>query len=273
MANGQVKKAHMYLEKCAKMNNRMEFMSAIKPENLSNVVTVENKDKKYTFLDLVRTPNIRKLAICTGIVWFTVAFIYYGISLNITGFGLNIYLTQFIYAAIEMPSKIAVYYSLDLIGRRPTQAATLLLTGVCIAINLFVPANLWVFRSIVAILGKATSESSFTIAFLYTAELYPTVVRQNGLGYTSFLARLGVSIAPLIALLEDVWKLLPEVIFCTLAIISGLVACLLPETKNVRLPETIEDIEQTTYVWQSIELEKRDATLKPLTSGGDESGG
>ncbi|KAJ8361575.1 hypothetical protein SKAU_G00181000 [Synaphobranchus kaupii] len=273
MANGQVKKAHMYLEKCAKMNNRMEFMSAIKPENLSNVVTVENKDKKYTFLDLVRTPNIRKLAICTGIVWFGVAFTYYGISLNITGFGLNIYLTQFIYAAIEMPSKIAVYYSLDLIGRRPTQAATLLLTGVCIAINLFVPANLWIFRTIVAVLGKATSESSFTTVYLYTTELYPTVVRQNGVGYTSFIARLGVSIAPLITLLEDVWKLLPEGIFCTMAIVSGLVAFLLPETKNVRLPETIDDIEQTTYGYQSIELEKSDATLKPLTSGGDESGG
>ncbi|KAJ8361579.1 hypothetical protein SKAU_G00181040 [Synaphobranchus kaupii] len=121
----------------------------------------------------------------------------------------------------------------------------------------------------IAVLGKATSEASVTTAYLYTTELYPTVVRQNGMGYTAVMARLGVSIAPLIALLEDVWKLLPELIFCTMAIISGLVACLLPETKNVRLPETIEDIEQSGSRSNS----RRDATLKPLTSGGDESGG
>jgi OCT family organic anion transporter-like MFS transporter 7 len=59
------------------------------------------------------------------------------------------------------------------------------------------------------------------------------------------MARLGVSIAPLIILLEDVWKPLPEVIICCVSILSGLVAFLLPETHNARLPETIEDIEQT----------------------------
>ncbi|KAJ8250503.1 hypothetical protein COCON_G00224250 [Conger conger] len=266
IVNGQVEKAHMYLEKCAKMNNRMEFMSTFKPENLSETVIVEDRSKKYTFLDLVRTPNIRKLAVFTGIVWFGVAFTYYGISLNIVGFGLNIYLTQFVYAVIEMPSKIGVYLSLNAIGRRPTQAATLIITGSCIAVTLFVPAYLWIFRAIVAIIGKAFSEGSFTTVFMYTTELYPTVVRQNGVGYTSFMARLGVSIAPLIILLEDTWKFLPEVIFCMVAITSGMAACMLPETKNVRLPETIEDVEHTRKVKDC----EADATLRPLTSCGDE---
>ncbi len=35
------------------------------------------------------------------------------ISLNITGFGLNMYLTQFVYGAIEVPSKLIVYYLLE----------------------------------------------------------------------------------------------------------------------------------------------------------------
>ncbi|KAJ8248560.1 hypothetical protein GJAV_G00243300 [Gymnothorax javanicus] len=59
----------MYLERCAKMNNRMSFMSEFKPETLSSVVIVEDKSKKYTCVDLVRTPNIRKLALYTGFVW------------------------------------------------------------------------------------------------------------------------------------------------------------------------------------------------------------
>ncbi|KAJ8384789.1 hypothetical protein AAFF_G00198750 [Aldrovandia affinis] len=124
---------------------------------------------------------------------------------------------------------------------------------------------------IVAVLGKGLSEASFTTVVLYTTELYPTVVRQNGIGYTSFIARLGVSITPLVILLEDVWKLLPQIIFCTAAISSGLVACLLPETKNRRLPETIEDVEQTSESSDSLSnLEKNDTILKPLTSNGNE---
>lgn len=64
------------------------------------------------------------------------------------------------------------------------------------------------------------------------------------MGYTALIARLGVSMSPLIMLLEDMWHLLPAVTYCAVAVGSGLVASLLPETLNARLPETIEDIEK-----------------------------
>ncbi|XP_056136453.1 solute carrier family 22 member 7-like [Lampris incognitus] len=246
LANGKMDAAHFYIMKCAKMNNKSNCIAFITPEMLDlNGVEIENR--KYTFYDLVRTPNIRKLAICSGIVWYGVAFTYYGISLNISGFGLNPYLTQFVFASIEMPGKIGIYYLLNKVGRKPAQVGTLMLTGLCLLINIFVPKDKWTLRTIVAILGKGLSEASFTIMFLFTTELYPTVVRQNGLGYTLFVARLGVSIAPLIILLEDMWHLLPALIFCIVATGSGLVASLLPETLNTCLPEFIDDIEKPRY--------------------------
>ena len=70
---------------------------------------------------------------------YGVASTYYGISLNISGLGLNIYLTHFIYAAIEVPAKLMLYCCLNIVGRRKCQAGTLLLTGLCIAINIFLP--------------------------------------------------------------------------------------------------------------------------------------
>uniref|UniRef100_A0A3Q3IHX6 Major facilitator superfamily (MFS) profile domain-containing protein n=1 Tax=Monopterus albus TaxID=43700 RepID=A0A3Q3IHX6_MONAL len=185
-ANGNAEAAHYYIKKCAEMNNRTEY-------------------KNYTVVDLFRTPKIRKLTVFSGIVWYGVAFTYFGISLNITGFGLNPYLTQFIFASIEMPMMIGVYLFLEKIGRKPGETGTLLLTGLCLFINMF--------------------------------------VAQGNLRF-SFLARLGVSISPLIMLLEDVWHLLPAVTYCAVAIGSGLVASLLPETLNTQLPEFIEDIEK-----------------------------
>ncbi|KAK7912916.1 hypothetical protein WMY93_013127 [Mugilogobius chulae] len=244
MAKGKTDEAYFYIKKCAKMNNRSKCLSTITPKSLLETAETEMRDTKYTIINLFKTPGIRKLAISSGILWFGVAFTYYGISLNITGFGLNPYLTQLVFASIEMPMKIAVYFFLEKIGRKPGEIVTLITTGLCLFINIFVTQDKWVVRTIVAVLGKAMSEASFTIAFLYTTELYPTVVRQNGLGYTSFMARLGVSISPLIVLLDDVWHLLPSVIYCAVAIGSGLVAFLLPETLNRRLPEFIEDIEK-----------------------------
>ncbi|XP_068590611.1 solute carrier family 22 member 7b.1 [Cebidichthys violaceus] len=241
LAHGKVEKAQFYLDKCAKFNKRQKVSSKLKLESLCNT---ENQDKSYTYLHLIKTPKMRRLTLLAGIVWYGVASTYYGISFNISGFGLNMYLTHFIYAAIEVPAKLTIYFCINIFGRRKCQSGTLLLTGLCIGINVFVPEGLWHVRAVVAVLGKGLSEASFTTVFLYTTELYPTVVRQNGLGYTNFMSRLGVSVAPLILLLEDVWTLLPQVIICSVAVSSGLVALLLPETLNERLPETIDDVEQ-----------------------------
>lgn len=75
--------------------------------------------------------------------------------------------------------------------------------------------------------------------------MVPYLSRQNGMGYTSFTARIGGALAPLVFLLDDVWRSLPEMTYCGVAVCCGSVAFLLPETLNVRLPEGIEDIEKT----------------------------
>ena len=64
---------------------------------------------------------------------------FYGISFNVTGFGLSIHLSQFTYASVELPAKVVVYYLLDKIGRRSTQVGALLLAGVCLGTNIVLP--------------------------------------------------------------------------------------------------------------------------------------
>ncbi|XP_044045138.1 solute carrier family 22 member 7-like [Siniperca chuatsi] len=244
IANGKLEQAQMYLKKCAKMNQTEELIHTLKTETLSTIVVTEKRDRAYSYLDLIRTPKMRKLALCTGILWFCVAATFYGISFNITGLGLNIYLTQFTYALIELPAKVTVYYLLDKIGRRCTEVGALLMAAVCLGINIIIPKDMSVVRTVVAVIGKGFSSASFATVVLYSSELYPTVVRQNGMGYNSFMARLGVAVAPLILLLDEVWKNLPQVVLCSVALLGGIVARTLSETRNRCLPETIDDIEQ-----------------------------
>ncbi|XP_026141396.1 solute carrier family 22 member 7 [Carassius auratus] len=243
IANGRVEKAHYYLKKCAVMNRKEEVISRIKPEALY-IATDEGKNN-YSYLDLVRTPKMRRLALLTGTIWFCVATMTYGISLNITGFGLNMYLTQFVYGAIEVPSKLIVYYMLEKIGRRKTEAGAQLLAGISLMINIFIPKDQWVGRTVVAVLGKGFAVAAFCTIVLFSSELYPTVLRQNGIGYNSFMGRLGVCLAPLVLLLDSFWGHFPQTILCSVALIASVVAWQLPETRDRCLPETIEDVEET----------------------------
>ncbi|KAI7805118.1 putative solute carrier family 22 member 7-like [Triplophysa rosa] len=244
IANGKVDKARYYLRKCAVMNNREEVVARIKSEHLANIIVTDKRNRKYSYLDLVRTPKMRRLALLTGFTWFSVATVSYGISFNISGFGLNMYLTQFVYGAIEVPAKLSIYYLLERFGRCKTETGALLLVGISLMINIFIPRDKTVVRTVIAVLGRGCSGTSFGTIILYSSELFPTVLRQNGMGYNSFLARLGVSVAPLILLLDGIWS---QVILSSLALCAALVAYQLPETRGKCLPETIDDVEGISF--------------------------
>lgn len=64
------------------------------------------------------------------------------------------------------------------------------------------------------------------------------------MGFNSCMARIGVAVSPLILLLDEVWKHLPQVILCSTAMLGAMVARTLRETRNRCLAETIEDIEK-----------------------------
>ncbi|GCC20507.1 hypothetical protein chiPu_0019069 [Chiloscyllium punctatum] len=106
--------------------------SSMKDEQL----TAKNK---HGVLDLFRTPVIRKIACCTMLAWFATGFAYYGLAIDLQGFGVDIYLIQFIFGAVDVPAKFIGFISMNLIGRRFTHSTSLILAGCVIVANIFVP--------------------------------------------------------------------------------------------------------------------------------------
>lgn len=80
--------------------------------------------------------------------------------------------------------------------------------------------------------------------YLYSGEIFPTLGRNSGLVGVSTFARLGSMIAPLMLLLEGFLAGFPLLILTVISICQILMILPLPETKNVNLPDTLEEAEK-----------------------------
>uniref|UniRef100_A0A8C5A9B8 Major facilitator superfamily (MFS) profile domain-containing protein n=1 Tax=Gadus morhua TaxID=8049 RepID=A0A8C5A9B8_GADMO len=201
----------------------------------------------YSAYDLLRTGGMRRISVCLVAVWFSTSFAYYGLAMDLQKFGVNVYLMQIIFGAVDIPAKLLALLMLTFLGRRVTQAACLFLSALVIFINIFVPTDMQTLRTTLACLGKGFTSSSFTCVYLYTGELYPTVVRQTGMGFVSTMARIGSMAAPAVLILDEVIPALPSIVYGGAAVIAGVFACFLPETRDIPLPDTIEDVEDRWY--------------------------
>uniref|UniRef100_A0A8C4WVQ1 Major facilitator superfamily (MFS) profile domain-containing protein n=1 Tax=Eptatretus burgeri TaxID=7764 RepID=A0A8C4WVQ1_EPTBU len=198
----------------------------------------------YTFLDLVRTAAIRKTTCAILFVWFTTSFAYYGLSLDLQGFKVDMYVLMVMFGLADLPMKLISAVVIGFVGRRAAQAGALLLTGVMSFALIFISKDKQMLRASFAVAGKGCIGASFLVVFLYTGELYPTVMRQNGFGAGSMMARVGAILAPLVIHSGEFYPLLPQIIYSSVCFVGGMAALTLPETRNRTLPDTIEDLQQ-----------------------------
>lgn len=85
---------------------------------------------------------------------------------------------------------------------------------------------------------------SFSTVYLYAGELFPTVVRNSGVGLSSTVARLGSMVAPFVATLRHTSPWLPPLIFGVVPLIGAVLCIVLPDTRGKRLPDTLEEGEE-----------------------------
>ncbi|CAH1251990.1 SLC22A5 [Branchiostoma lanceolatum] len=203
----------------------------------------EKKEKLYTFIDLFRTPNLRKWTVNIFFNWIVNTFVYYGISLNTAALSGNFYLNFAISGFIEIPAYLMSIVILNKFGRRWPLCMLLLIGGVACIVAFFIPKHLSWMTTTLAMIGKFCITASFAVIYIFSAEIFPTVVRQIGMGMSSMSARVGGMVAPFVNLLGSYWAPMPYVIFGGVSIAAGLLALLLPETVGKELPATIEEAE------------------------------
>ncbi|NXQ06312.1 S22A3 protein, partial [Vidua macroura] len=209
-------------------------------------ITVSNEEvTNPSFLDLVRTPQMRRNTLILMYAWFTSALIYQGLVMRLGIIGGNLYLDFFISGAVELPSAFLIIVTIDRIGRRLPFAVGNIVASISCLITAFLPEDIPWLKTTAAMLGRLSITVAFEVVYLVNSELYPTTLRNFGVSLCSSLCDLGGIIAPfLLFRLAAIWLELPLVIFSILAAVCGVLVLLLPETKGISLPETVEDVEQ-----------------------------
>lgn len=202
---------------------------------------IPKNDKEPSLFDLFRYPNLRRKSLLIFFDWFVNSGTYYGLSWNTNNLGGNDLLNFVISGAVEIPAYLLLLFTLNRWGRRNILCGCMLTAGTMLLLTMAVPDSMNWLVVVLAMLGKMAITSSYGTVYIFSAEQFPTPVRNVGLGASSMVARIGGILAPYVNLLADTWKPFPLIIFGSLAFIGGLLSLFLPETLNKKLPETIEE--------------------------------
>ncbi|XP_034755588.1 solute carrier family 22 member 2 [Etheostoma cragini] len=234
-----------------KKSKAVEITEAMAKKNkmtLSKNIETLRDDNAETctasFMDLIRTPKMRKHTYILSYNWFTSAVVYQGLIMRLGILGGNVYVDFLISGLVEFPAALLILFTIERFGRRVPFASANIVAGAACFITAFIPDSMFWFKTAVACIGRLGITMAFEMVVFVNTELYPTFIRNLGVSVCSTLCDVGGIVAPfLLYRLAVIWLELPLIIFGVLAFVAGGLVLLLPETKGVPLPDTIDDIE------------------------------
>ncbi|GFT20717.1 organic cation transporter protein, partial [Nephila pilipes] len=204
----------------------------------------ETEPSSANVLQLLR-PGMWQKTVIVLYLWSIIAFVYYGISYNTNELAGDPFLNFLAYGLIEVPAYIMLLFVMQAKGRRNPLAISLAASGIGCLLIYPIPEDPWWASTAVSLFGKFCISCSFCIVYVCTAEIFPTTVRNVGLGAASACARISSIIAPFVRELgKATHPVIPQIIFGVLAATGGGLALLLPEMTNRSVPDTLEEAAQ-----------------------------
>ncbi|KAJ8723075.1 hypothetical protein PYW08_002987 [Mythimna loreyi] len=250
LSKGRKKEAARIIFKAAKMNKKNLSSDTIKllteePDNLpqrDEEAPVE-KDKRSILMQVLRSRTLMCRMLVCSFWWFTLTFVYYGLSINSVSLAGNSYVNYILTSLVEIPGYCLSVLTLDRFGRKSSIMTAFIICGLSLVAMAFVPMSIPCLQRALNMLGKLCISMAMSSIYIYTGELFPTQARQSMLGTCSILGGIGALMAPQTPLLMAYMGQLSYLVFGVMAGMSGLLMLLTPETLKANLPDTIEQAE------------------------------
>lgn len=227
---GKINKKALSEEDLDEMDHILETMAARAKTNDESKLGPWNMfAKKYLFQTLILFG-----------IWMTSVLSYYALTLNVDGLAGDMFMNYVISMLVDLPANLVIMVSVDKLGRKFLIITGMVALGIsCIAMGFTDKSHSAVIMGLF-LAGKVTSTMAMNVAWLYTAELYPTNLRSQAVATCSFVARIAGITAPFITKLETIWLPFPMVVLGIPAILFGALAVLLKETAKMHLPENVD---------------------------------
>ncbi|CAH0596531.1 unnamed protein product [Chrysodeixis includens] len=237
---GRVDDATRVVTRAAKMNKLPTEKIKETLTQLSQELQANSDKPKLNYSAIFRRGLLLKTACCC-FIWLVTGVSYFGFNQYVSQTSPDPFISVALAGVIQIPSNIGAIWLIKILGRRFTLSSFSILGGVFVIILHFVPQ---VFAATLTLgtLGVSCAAICASTMYIYTSELYPTVVRNMGIGACSTAMRVGSMVAPFISNTSVTIPWLPTAVFGLAPIAAGLVCLLLPETKGKNLPDSIEDI-------------------------------
>ncbi|XP_048214418.1 solute carrier family 22 member 22-like isoform X2 [Perognathus longimembris pacificus] len=256
MTNGKTERALRELQRIANINGKKDVAQSLTTEMIRfNMKERRNETRSHCRItEVIVNPTVFRTALFKWSFLFAGFFSYYGLLLDIRVLGTDIFMTQFLLAVTDFPSKLASYFIIRHVKRRPSVAFLLCMMGGSIIVIIFVPIEMNILRLIIFLFGKACYSSFSVLCTVFTTELSPTILRSTLQAFYIFSLRISMTCASLVLVTGKYFVHLPMILYGVLPIVALTSLYFLPETYNLPLPNTIKDLEKREAYQLSVSL-------------------
>uniref|UniRef100_A0A4W2FKB9 Solute carrier family 22 member 31 n=1 Tax=Bos indicus x Bos taurus TaxID=30522 RepID=A0A4W2FKB9_BOBOX len=157
----------------------------------------------------------------------------------------SFYWPYFLAAGLEAAATVFLLLTADLWGRRSvlllSTLVLVLASQLLLAGAQYLPSWMVLFLSV---LGLLASQTVSALSSLFSAEIFPTVIRGAGLGLVLGAGFLGQAAVPLTTMHGRHGFFLQHVLFASFALLALLCVLLLPESRGRTLPQSLQEADR-----------------------------
>jgi len=247
VSKGKTDEATKILTKISETNN------VVAPPDLKvrvEKLAAATKEVSLGYLSLFSRMNLGLRTVFCTIGFTASAFIYYQMVINVGNMAGNTFLNLFLLGLVEGPGNMMGMILANKLGRRWTHTGLLglntLILGILMGVVMYQtdPENMYWSTPTISFLCmwvKMNISATFVVAYIQAMEIFPTCVRQSGIGFCSFISQM-ISIGGPYTINLGKHDLRYPYLALFMICLSGTVATsFLPETVGAKLPETLED--------------------------------
>jgi len=242
LVKGRQDEAISQLSLVARCNSEYFQETEIKKElGKEQMTQTDSAPSKASLLQMFATPNLRVNAFLCTIICMMGFMCYYGHVQNTSNLGEgNIYKSYFLGALVEIPCW-SVPFIIAAMGRRWPLLFLFTCSGICGVVYGFVPDHLPRVSLTVGLIGRMTVNGAYFICLQYSSEIFPTVIRGQGIALCEIVGGIAIFLSPTVVYLAKFSPILPLLILGLCSLLGALATFFLPETAGQALPQTLRD--------------------------------